>query len=100
MAEGAGKMALKNLRMQILPFAAADSINEILKVISAALESLHLLTVIVVSDGLFVAREDDVAVFAMDDIADAGAFEFVHCLLVIGIGGQTANFEDERSFRI
>ena len=69
-AQRAGQMALQNVGVEILDFAAADGLDEIAEVIVAAGELLDDLAIVAVGDGVAVAGADQETFAAVEDVAD------------------------------
>src|SRR5690606_31873531 len=87
--EGARQMALIDLGIEILGLAAANGVDEVCEVVGirAAVELLDDLAVLIEGGSARIARQDEVAVAAVEDHADLGAAEVV--------GLQAADLEDQ-----
>src|SRR5262245_36841847 len=87
MAQGARQMPFKDVGSQVHDIAATDGFDKIAHVVAAAFELLDDVAVEVECDAAGVAREDQHALFTMENVADLRAAEW--------IGLEAADFEDQ-----
>src|ERR1019366_5354034 len=80
-------MALEDFALEVLAATGADGGGEVAVVVAVAGEAPQLAIIVVERPAGIVAGEDDVAVGAMEDVADRGA--------AVGVGLQAADFEDQ-----
>src|SRR5262249_45691373 len=87
-AQRTRQVTFQNFGIQHLGLAIADGLDEVAIVVAAAVERRHDLAVLVERSARAVAGHHNVALGTFEDYADAG--------ILVGLGVQSADFEDQR----